>query len=99
MADPNENTARLATIPRLRETTVKVFLDPPPTCRALRDMLDAAGVPRFKPNPSAKRGGGQVYYQVSAVEKLFRSRTFPGGAMNRLRTLPSQPVHAKSPAT
>jgi len=67
--------ARLATIDRLRETTLPLFLDPVPGRDALREMFDAAGVPRLKANPLAKRGGGHVYYSVSAVEKLLRSRT------------------------
>jgi hypothetical protein len=84
----SENAARAATIDRLRETTVKVFLDPVPSRDALRAMFDEAAIPRFKSNPLAKRGGGYVYYSVAHVEKLFRSRTLPGGAMLRARLAP-----------
>ena len=71
-------TARLATLDRLRETTIPLFLDPVPGRDALRAMFDKAGIPRFKSNPSAKRGGGSCFYSVSHVEKLFRTRTVPG---------------------
>ena len=80
-----QTTARLATIPQLRKTTLCHFLDPLPSTETLRAWFDAANVPRFKSNPSAKRGGGCVYYSTAAVEKLFRSRTLPGGAMVRAR--------------
>ena len=83
----SETTARLATVDRLRETTIRAFLDPVPSRDALRVMFDEAAIPRFKSNPLAKRGGGYVYYSVPAVEKLFRSRTLPGGAMLRARGL------------
>jgi hypothetical protein len=71
-------TARLATIDRLRETTIPLFLDPVPSRDTLRQMFDAAGIPRFKANPTAKRGGGPCFYSVAGVEKLLRSRTMPG---------------------
>ena len=72
--------ARLATLARLRETTLQNFLDPIPTDEALRNLFDRAGVPRFKSNPDAKRGGGPVYYSVPHVEKLLRTRTQPMAA-------------------
>ena len=81
-------SARLATLDRLLETVIPLFLDPPPSRDTVRALLDAANVPRFKTNPTAKRGGGPCYYSVSAVEKLFRSRTLPAGATLRVRTLP-----------
>lgn len=52
-------------------------LSPVPSKETLRNWFDAAGVPRFKSNPTAKRGGGPCYYSVAAVEKLLRSRTMP----------------------
>ena len=67
--------ARLATLARLRETTLPLYLDPVPGRDSLRQMFDAAGIPRFKTNPSAKRGGGFCYYSVSAVEKFLRGTT------------------------
>lgn len=80
----NHGTARLATLEQIRETTVRVYLDPPPSLDTLRDWFDAANIPRFKSNPGAKRGGGIVWYSVAGVEKFFRSRTLPG-SMTRLR--------------
>ena len=70
-----KQTARLATIDRLRETTIALFLDPVPGRDSLRQMFDAAAIPRFKSNPSAKRGGGTVFYSVAAVEKFLRGTT------------------------
>jgi hypothetical protein len=55
--------------------TLPLFLAPVPKRDTVRSWLDKAGVPRFKSNPAAKRGGGPCYYSVPAVEKLLRSRT------------------------
>ena len=71
-------TARLATLDVLLETTIPVFLSPPPSRETLRAWFDQARIPRFKANPLARRGGGPVYYSVAAVEKFLRSRTIPG---------------------
>ena len=70
-------TARLATLDQLMQTTIPAFLDPVPCRETLRSWFDSAGIPRLKPNPLAKRGGGQVYYLVAGVEKFLRSRTLP----------------------
>jgi hypothetical protein len=70
-------TARLASLDGLLETLIPAFLNPAPSRDTLREWFDAARIPRFKANPSAKRGGGQVYYSVSAVEKFLQSRTLP----------------------
>lgn len=70
-------TARLATLAVLRETTLQAFLAPVPEDETLRTLFDRARIPRFKANPLAKRGGGPCYYSVAAVEKFFRSRTIP----------------------
>jgi len=67
--------ARLATMDELLKTTILLYLAPPPSRETLRGLFDDAKVPRFKANPNAKRGGGTVYYSVSAVEKLLRDRT------------------------
>jgi hypothetical protein len=74
-----ETTARLATLDALRENTLPVFIQPVPSNETLRAWFDAAKIPRFKSNPTARRGGGAVWYSVAAVEKFFRSRTVPGG--------------------
>ena len=71
----NDSTARLATLPQLRETTLRVYLDPVPSPHTLRRWFDLARIPRFKSNPAATRGGGPVFYSVPAVEKFLRSRT------------------------
>lgn len=71
--DQLRNTARMATLDQLIKDTLPLFLSPVPSKDTLRAWFDRAKVPRFKPNPSAKRGGGPVYYSVAAVEKLLRS--------------------------
>jgi hypothetical protein len=70
--------ARAATLDELLKTTVPAFLTPSPSRDTLRSWLDDAKVPRFKANPLATRGGGPCYYQVAGVEKLLRSKMFPG---------------------
>lgn len=75
-AEP-QNCARLATIDQLAKDILPNFIAPVPSRDALRALFDSANIPRFKANPLAKRGGGFCYYSVSAVEKLFRSRTLP----------------------
>ncbi len=70
--------ARLATLAVLKQTVIAAYLDPIPCDLTLRRMLDDNNIPRFKQNPSAKRGGGKNFYSVCAVEKLFRARMLPG---------------------
>jgi hypothetical protein len=67
--------ARLATLDKLLSDVVPLFLDPPPARDTLRSWMDSAKIPRFKMNPSAKRGGGLVWYSVPHVERLLRDRT------------------------
>ncbi len=69
------SAARLATLDELIKTTIANFLTPVPHPDTLRNWFDAANIPRFKSNPTAKRGGGTVFYSVPAVEKFFRGRT------------------------
>ena len=71
-------SARLATLDELIENVLPLFISPVPSRDTLRDWFDRADIARFKSNPTAKRGGGAVYYSVSAVEKFLRSRTFNG---------------------
>ncbi len=71
-------SARLATLDQLIRSVLPNFLDPIPSRETLRAWFDGARIPRFQANPSAKRGGGPVFYSVSAVEKFLRSRTLPG---------------------
>jgi hypothetical protein len=75
MTENNVNTtARLATLDQLLETTIPLFLSPVPSRDTLRNWLDSAKIPRFKANPTAKRGGGTAFYSVAGVEKFLRSR-------------------------
>jgi hypothetical protein len=69
--------SRLATLDELIQNTIPVFISPTPTRETLRAWFDSAQIPRFKTNPTAKRGGGPCYYSVPHVEKLLRSRTMP----------------------
>ena len=70
-------SSRLSSLEWLLETVIPAYLTPPPSRETLRDWFDTAGIPRFKSNPAAKRGGGPVFYSVSAVEKFLQSRTLP----------------------
>ena len=71
------NSARLATLGQLLQTTIPAYLAPTPSPETLRAWFDRARIPRFKSNPTAKRGGGTVFYSVAAVEKFLQSRTLP----------------------
>jgi trehalose utilization protein len=71
----NKSTARLAPLDELIANVIPAFISPVPSRETLRAWFDAAKVPRFKSNPTAKRGGGTVFYSVAGVEKFFRSRT------------------------
>ena len=71
------SSARLATINQLLQTVIPAHLTPAPSAFTLRVWFDKARIPRFKSNPTAKRGGGTVFYSVSAVEKFLQSRTLP----------------------
>jgi hypothetical protein len=75
----NPLNVRLATLDVLLETTIPLFLSPPPSRETLRAWLNRARIPRFKINPLARRGCGRVFYSVAAVEKLLNSRTIPSG--------------------
>jgi len=70
-------SARLATLEQLLQTVIPAYLTPSPSRETLRAWFDQARIPRFKSNPAAKRGGGPVFYSVSAVEKFLQSRTLP----------------------
>jgi hypothetical protein len=70
-------SARLASLDGLLQTTIPAFLHPVPSRETLRDWFDKARIPRFKSNPTARRGGGTVFYSVGAVEKFLQSRTLP----------------------
>ena len=74
---PVQSTARLATLEQLLQTVIPAYLTPAPSRETLREWFDAARIPRFKANPSARRGGGPVFYSVAAVEKFLQTRTLP----------------------
>ena len=73
----DNRSARLATLNQLLQTVIPAYLTPPPSAFTLRVWFDQARIPRFKSNPTAKRGGGTVFYSVAAVEKFLQSRTLP----------------------
>jgi hypothetical protein len=77
MTETRMGPARLATLDQLIEAILPSFLAPVPGKDTLRDWFEAAGIPRFKANPAAKRGGGAVFYSVAAVEEFLRQRTLP----------------------
>lgn len=79
MSTKPETNARLATMPELLATIIPAYLDPPPPVRRLRRWFRP--LPKFKANPTAKRGGGEVFYYVAAVEKFLKARTFHNGRM------------------
>ena len=77
MTTIEHSSARLATLNQLLQTVIPAYLTPPPSAFTLRVWFDQARIPRFKSNPTAKRGGGTVFYSVAAVEKFLQSRTLP----------------------
>ena len=77
MTTIEHSSARLATLNQLLQTVIPAYLTPPPSAFTLRVWFDQARIPRFKSNPTAKRGGGTVFYSVAAVEKFLESRTLP----------------------
>jgi len=72
---PTASNVRLASLDELIENFLPAHIAPVPSRHRLRAWLDSARVPRFKPNPTAVRGGGVVFYSVSGVEKLLKTRT------------------------
>jgi hypothetical protein len=75
VSDDLNQTARLATLDQLIQFTLPNFISPIPSRETLRSWFDKAKIPRFKANPTARRGGGPVFYSVAAVERFLRSRT------------------------
>ncbi len=76
--EKHQCNVRLATLAVLKQTLIAAYLSPVPCDLTLRKLFDDNRIPRFKQNPSAKRGGGRCFYQVCAVEKLLKSRLLPG---------------------
>lgn len=77
MAQIASSSVRLATMDELIKNILPNFLAPIPHPDTLRAWFDRAKVRRLKSNPTARRGGGTVYYVVSDVEKLLRSFAAP----------------------
>lgn len=86
-------SARLATLEQLLQTVIPAYLAPLPSHETLRAWFDRARIPRFKSNPTAKRGGGPVFYSVAAVEKFLESRTLP---CRLAAALPPQPPETQN---
>ncbi len=78
--------ARVATLNQLIKTTLPNFIDPIPCRATLRTWMNKANVPRMKANPTARKGGGIVFYSVPHVERMFKSRLLPG----RIVTMPEE---------
>ena len=68
-------TCRTATLDQIIISMLAVHFCPVPCKATVRSWFDKAGIPRFKSNPTAKRGGGDVFYSVPHVEKFLKSRT------------------------
>lgn len=73
-ATENPSNVRAASLDELLKDVVPNFLKPVPKRDTFRDWLDRAGIPRFKQNPTAARGGGVCFYSVPHVEKFLRNR-------------------------
>jgi hypothetical protein len=65
--------ARLATMDELIQNVLPLFITPIPSRETLRSWFDRAHIPRLKTSPTARRGGGALYYDVEAVKKFLRS--------------------------
>lgn len=65
---------RLATLAKLRSEMFPLYLDPVPKQRTLMAWMRAARIPHMKTNPRARNGGGQIYWNVVAVETWLRKR-------------------------
>lgn len=66
--------ARAASLEQILSEVVPLYLSPAPSKHTLRVWFDAAKIPRFKANVTARRGGGPIFYSVAGVEKFFRQR-------------------------
>ncbi len=69
----NQINSENATLDAICSEIVPLFITPIPSRETVRDWLDNANIPRFKSNPTAKRGGGPVYYSVAAVKEFFKN--------------------------
>ena len=76
-ATANKPRPRLASLDEIIATVLPAYISPVPKRRTVKAWLDSAGIVRFKMNPGAIRGGGLVFYSITAVERLFANRTTP----------------------
>ena len=73
--NPTPQNARCASLDQIMATVIAAYLTPIPERPVLRRWFRDAGIPCFKANPLAKKGGGPCYYSVSHVEKFLAART------------------------
>lgn len=72
------NMARMATLDVIQKDVIPLYLQPTPCKLTLKTWFK--GLPKFKANPCAKRGGGTVFYSIAAVEKYLKARTLGGAS-------------------
>ena len=68
-----ETKPKYASMIQVRKTIIATYMSPAPSKETLVAWFKDAGIPSFKSNPNAKRGGGTVYYSVEAIEKFLNS--------------------------
>lgn len=74
---------RLASLGRLKTELLPAFFGPDlPSDETIRRWFREAAIPFYKSNRCAKRGGGQVMWEVAGVEKFLKSRVRPAVAKN-----------------
>lgn len=74
--EPSKPTppARMQSLATLRAELIPRFLNPVPCERTLRRWFKRARLRTVKANPSARAGGGVVYFNRAAVEKYLLDR-------------------------
>jgi hypothetical protein len=75
------------------------YLSPVPPNETIRAWLNTGGVRRFKANPSARRGGGAVYYSVADVERFLKNRAELRGPLPPVRSKPKSDRLSTASAT
>lgn len=90
-SDGRSARARLATLKEICRELVPLWLQPPPTPATLKAWFETARVRRLKANPSARHGGGRVYYDLGDVEKCLRGRLKQAPAAIPSREKPTTP--------
>lgn len=72
-------TPRLATLARIKSDVLPGYFDELPSDETLRNHFRAAGIPFIKRNRAAKRGGGPVFWEISAIERYLKAQLKSGG--------------------